>query len=50
MNAHEELNLPVAHVARICDKKATIIIAYNLKIDDQSNYIDIAYHLVNENI
>jgi hypothetical protein len=33
-----------------CDNKAPIDIAYNHKIVERSKHIDIAYHLVRENV
>jgi hypothetical protein len=50
MNALEELNVPVTNAAMFCDNKATIDIAYNHKIGDRSKHIDVAYHLVHENV
>jgi hypothetical protein len=49
-NALEELNVPVTNAAMFCDNKAAIDIAYNHKIGDRSKHIDIAYHLVHENV
>jgi hypothetical protein len=48
--ALEELIVPVINAAMFCDNKAPIDIAYNQKIGDRSNHIDIAYHLVRENV
>jgi hypothetical protein len=49
-NALEELNVPVTNAALFCDNNAAIAIAYNHKIADRSKHIDIAYHLVRENV
>jgi hypothetical protein len=49
-NALEELNVPVTNGGMFCDNKATIDIAYNHKIGDRSKHIDVAYHLVRENV
>jgi hypothetical protein len=49
-NALEELNVPVTNAAMFCDNKAAIDIAYNHKIGDRSKHIDVAYHLVRENV
>jgi hypothetical protein len=49
-NALEELNVPVTNAAMFCDNKAAIDIAYNHTIGDQSKHINIAYHLVCENV
>jgi hypothetical protein len=49
-NIFEELNMPVTNAAMFYDNKAAIDIAYNHKIGDRSNHIDIAYHLVHENV
>jgi hypothetical protein len=46
----EELNVPVTNAAMFCDNKAAIDIANNHKIGDGSKHIDIAYHLVRENV
>jgi hypothetical protein len=48
--ALKELHVPVTNVAICCDNKATIDIAYNNKTGDRSKHIDIAYHLVCENV
>jgi hypothetical protein len=50
LNTLKELNVPVTNAAMFCDNKAAIDIAYNHKIDDRSKHIDIAYHLVCENV
>jgi hypothetical protein len=42
--------MPVTNAAMFCDDKAAIDIAYNHKIGDRSKHIDIAYHLVRENV
>jgi hypothetical protein len=49
-NSLEELNVLVTNAAMFCDNKTAIVIAYNYKIGDRSKYIDVIYHLVNENI
>jgi hypothetical protein len=49
-NALEELNVPVTNAAMFCDNNSAIKIAYNHKIGDLFKHIDIAYHLVDENI
>jgi hypothetical protein len=49
-NALEELNVPVTNAAVVCDNKASIDIGYNHKIGDQSKHIDVACHLVHENV
>jgi hypothetical protein len=49
-NALKELNMPLTNAAIFCDNKAAIDIAYNGKIGDRSKYIDVAYHLVGENV
>jgi hypothetical protein len=49
-NALEELNMPVTNAAMFCDNKAAIDMAYNHKIGDRSKHIDIAYHLVHQNV
>jgi hypothetical protein len=49
-NVLKELNVPVTNAAMFYDNKAPIDIAYNHKIGDRSKDIDIAYHLVPENI
>jgi hypothetical protein len=49
-NALEELNVPVTIAAMCCDNTTVIDIPYNHKIGDRSKHIDIAYHLVDENI
>jgi hypothetical protein len=49
-NTLEELNVLVPNAAMFCDNKAAIDIAYNHKIGDRSKHIDIAYHLVPENV
>jgi hypothetical protein len=49
-NALEELNMPITNAAMFCDNKAAIDIAYNHNIGDRSKHIDIAYHLVHENV
>jgi hypothetical protein len=38
------------NAAMFCDNKAAIDIAYNHKIGDLSKHLDIAYHLVRENV
>jgi hypothetical protein len=45
-----KLNVLVTNAAMFCDNKAAIDIAYNHKIGDRSKYIDVAYHLVRENV
>jgi hypothetical protein len=50
MTAFEELNCPVTNAAMFCDNRAATDIAYNHIIDDRSKHIDIAYHLVHENV
>jgi hypothetical protein len=50
MNALEEHNVPVTNADMFYDKQATIDIAYNHKIGDRSKHIDVAYHLVCENV
>jgi hypothetical protein len=50
LNALEELNLLVTNAAIFCDNKAAIDITYNNNIGDRSKHIDIAYHLVHENV
>jgi hypothetical protein len=42
--------VPVTNASMFCDNKAAIDLAYNHKIGDRSKHIDIAYHLVRENI
>jgi hypothetical protein len=42
--------MPVTNDAIFCNNKATIDIAYNYKIGDQSKHIELAYHLVRENV
>jgi hypothetical protein len=42
--------VPVTNAAMFCDNKAAIDIAYNHKMGDRYKHIDIAYHLVRENI
>jgi hypothetical protein len=42
--------VPVTNAAMFCDNKAAIDIAYDHKIGDRSKYIDIAYHLVRQNV
>jgi hypothetical protein len=49
-NTLEELNGPVTNAIIFCDNKATIDIAYNQKIGDQSKHIEVTVHLVCENI
>jgi hypothetical protein len=49
-NALKELNVPVTNAAMFCDNKAAIVIAYNHKIDDRSKHIDVAYHVMCENV
>jgi hypothetical protein len=49
-NALEALNVPVTNAAMFCDNQAAIDIIYNHKIGDRSKHIDIAYHLVCENV
>jgi hypothetical protein len=49
-NALEELNVPVTNATIFCDNKPAINIAYNHTIDDRSKQIDIANHLVCENV
>jgi hypothetical protein len=50
MNTLEELNMPVTSAAMFCDNKTAIDIAYNHKIGNRSKHIDVAYHLVCENV
>jgi hypothetical protein len=50
MNALKELNVLVTNAPMFCNNMAAIDIAYNHKICDRSKYIDIAYHLVCENV
>jgi hypothetical protein len=42
--------MPVTIAAMFCDNQPVIDIAYNHKMGDGSKQIDIAYHLVHENI
>jgi hypothetical protein len=49
-NALEELNMPVTNAAMFCNNKAAIDIAYIHIIGDRSKHIDVAYHLVHENV
>jgi hypothetical protein len=49
-NTLEELNMPVTNAAMFCNNKAAIDIAYNHNIGDRSKHIDIANHLVGENV
>jgi hypothetical protein len=49
-NALEELNVSVTNATIFCDNTAAIDIAYNYKIGDRSKHIDIAYHLMRENV
>jgi hypothetical protein len=49
-NAIEDLIVPVTNAAMFYNNKSTIDIAYNHKIGDRSKYIDVAYHVVHENI
>jgi hypothetical protein len=42
--------VPVTNAAKFCNNKAAINIAYNHKIGHRSKHIDIAYHLVRENV
>jgi hypothetical protein len=49
-NALEELNVPVTNAAMFCDNKAAIDIAYNHNIGDRPKHINVAYHLVHENV
>jgi hypothetical protein len=49
-NAFDELNVPVTNAPMFYYNKAAIDIADNKKIDDRSIHIDIAYHLVHENV
>jgi hypothetical protein len=48
--ALKELNVPVTNAAMFCNNKATIDITYNHKMGDPSKRINIAYHLVHENV
>jgi hypothetical protein len=50
MNALEELHVLVTNSIMYCYKKPTIDIAYNHIICDRSKYIDVAYHVVCENV
>jgi hypothetical protein len=50
MTALEELNMHVTNAAILCNNMAAIHIAYNHKIGDRSQHIDIADHLVGENV
>jgi hypothetical protein len=45
-----ELNVLVTNVPIFCDNKAAIDIAYDQKIGDRSNLIDVTYHLVHTNV
>jgi hypothetical protein len=49
-NALKELNVPFTNAAMFCDNKAAMCIPYNHKIGDRSKHIDVAYHLVPENV
>jgi hypothetical protein len=49
-NAIEDLIVPVTNAAMFYNIKSAIDIAYNHKIGDRSKHIDVAYHLVHENI
>jgi hypothetical protein len=42
--------VPFTNATMFCVNKAAIDIAYNHKIGDPSKHIDIAYHLVSENV
>jgi hypothetical protein len=51
VNEHpRRINVPVTNPGMFCDNKAAIDIAYNHKIGDRSKHIDIAYHVVRENV
>jgi hypothetical protein len=49
-NALKEPNVPVTNAPMFCHYKAAINITYNHKIGDRSKHIEIAYHLVCENV
>jgi hypothetical protein len=42
--------VPVTNAAMLSNNTAAIDIAYNHNIGDRSKHIDVAYHLVHENI
>jgi hypothetical protein len=50
MKTLEEHNVLVTIAAMLRDNKAPIDIANNHKIGDQSNQIEVTYHLVSENV
>jgi hypothetical protein len=50
MNDLKELNVPVTNALMGCDNTVAIDIAEKHKIHDRSNYIDVTYHLVHDNI
>jgi hypothetical protein len=50
MNDLEELNVPGTNAAICCDNKAAFDITYNHKIRDRSKHIDVAYHVLYENV
>jgi hypothetical protein len=50
MNALEELDVLVTNAAMFYDNKATIDIADNHQIGDRSKHLNVAYHLVHENV
>jgi hypothetical protein len=49
-NALQELNVQVTNATMFCDNKATIDMAYKHKIGNRSKHINVAYHVVCENV
>jgi hypothetical protein len=49
-HALEELNRLVTNATMCWDNQTNIHIPYNHQIGDQSKYIDVAYHVVYENV
>jgi hypothetical protein len=51
VNEHiKDLNVPVTNPTMFCDNKTTIYIAYNHKINNQSEHIIVANSLVREKV